>query len=53
MACFGNYDYSGEKPNGECPDCGEPTIDGNAVESCSYSPQTCETCDCRPCDQSC
>lgn len=39
--------------DGECPDCGEPTVDGEAFEICSYSPCECNTCDHRPCDDSC
>ncbi len=39
--------------NGECPDCGEPTVDGEAAYGCTYSPKVCETCGARPCDGSC
>jgi len=28
-------------------------LNGDAFESCGYSPVECETCDWRPCDQSC
>ena len=41
------------EPNGECPDCGEPTTDGDATTGCIWSPETCETCGARPCDESC
>jgi hypothetical protein len=41
------------KPNGECPDCGEETVDGEAYRQCSYSPVECKTCNHRPCDGSC
>jgi hypothetical protein len=52
MTCWGRPEECPE-PNGECPDCGEPTYDGEAVYTCVYSPQTCETCGARPCDRSC
>jgi hypothetical protein len=45
--------YKKEEINGECPDCGGPTVDGCAFEYCSYSPEDCKTCGCRPCDLSC
>ena len=41
------------EPNGECPDCGEPTVDGRSKEICGYSPLACPTCESRPCDGSC
>ena len=40
-------------PNGECPDCGAETTDGEATYGCYYSPVVCDTCEHRPCDQSC
>jgi hypothetical protein len=40
-------------PNGECPDCGAPTVDGEAATGCHYSPVSCETCGDAPCDDSC
>jgi hypothetical protein len=51
MCCDG-WDFS-EEVNGECPDCGEPTVDGGAATGCNYSPVECETCGWRPCDNSC
>ena len=45
--------YKQEEINGECSECGGDTVDGDAYEHCSYSPQTCETCGRRPCDGSC
>jgi len=39
--------------NGICPDCGEPTVDGDSARGCGYSPLVCETCGDRPCDGSC
>lgn len=45
--------YVESQINGECPDCGEPTVDGDAYENCWYSPTDCETCGNSPCDDSC
>ena len=39
-------------PDGECPDCEQPTYEGMA-QGCTYSPVECETCGWSPCDQSC
>ena len=39
--------------NGNCPDCNQPTIDGDAFEQCAYSTIKCETCGWAPCDGSC
>lgn len=41
------------KPNGECPKCGAPTVDGIAATGCNYSPVQCDKCGDAPCDQSC
>ncbi len=53
MMCCEPNDYREDEINGECPDCGNPTVDDDAFESCSYSPEECETCGWRPCDGSC
>lgn len=54
MACFGGSDdFNLNEINGVCPDCGGDTVDGNAYDYCSYSPEVCETCGSRPCDESC
>lgn len=53
MACCGQVEADVDEINGQCPDCGEPTIDGEAVEQCRYSPLVCVTCGHRPCDGSC
>ncbi len=45
--------YHVDEINGRCPDCGEDTVDGDAFDQCAYSPVTCETCNCSPCDLSC
>jgi hypothetical protein len=39
--------------NGVCPECGTPTVDGQAVTGCSYSPVCCEVCGHQGCDGSC
>tara|TARA_R110000851_G_scaffold47424_1_gene115084 strand:- start:41879 stop:42037 length:159 start_codon:yes stop_codon:yes gene_type:complete len=52
MCCDGTGYYENEI-DGECPTCGGPTVDGDAYESCGYSPLDCDTCGCRPCDLSC
>ena len=49
--CADGWDYG--EPNGECPHCGEPTVDGVAATGCLHSPVTCETCGAAPCDGSC
>ncbi len=39
--------------DGECPDCGSPTLEGTAVFCCTYSPITCKTCEYSRCDKYC
>lgn len=54
MSCFGSAPEDElPKADGECPDCGEPTSEGQAIDGCSYSPVICKTCGHSPCDQSC
>lgn len=53
MPCCDGWDYTTEKVNGKCPECGEPTIDGSAPTGCNYSPVVCKTCADAPCDSSC
>lgn len=53
MTCCASTEYRCEEINGKCPECDEPTVDGDAYEQCSYSPKQCETCGWRPCDGSC
>lgn len=45
--------YNEEEINGTCEACGESTVDGDAYYHCSYSPESCEVCGTRHCDQSC
>jgi len=51
--CCAATDFKEKEINGECPDCGEPTVNWNAYEKCSWSPVECETCGWAPCDGSC
>lgn len=51
MSCADSWDLG--EPNGECPECGEPTVDGEAATGCNHSPVQCETCGSAPCDQYC
>jgi hypothetical protein len=45
------------KPNsyvdGECKECGMPTVDGGAQYGCEWSPVDCEECGSQSCDESC
>lgn len=51
--CSDGFYYPGDAV-GECPDCGaEVNEDGEAVEGCYWSPQTCDRCGHQPCDGSC
>jgi hypothetical protein len=53
MTCCASSEFKCEEINGSCPVCGEPTVDGDAYESCFYSPVACEECGNAPCDGSC
>lgn len=53
MSCYGQIDYDESEINGTCDECGQPTIDGCAADSCEYSPTECEKCGWSPCDMSC
>jgi hypothetical protein len=53
MCCADGWDHGDAKINGVCPDCGRPTVDGDAVYGCHYSPILCHTCGFSPCDGSC
>lgn len=52
MGCCSGSEGDAE-PDGACPECGEPTEDGQAVEWCEYSPVICLACGWAPCDGSC
>jgi len=45
--------YNENEINGNCPECGVPTVDGDAYEQCAYSMVECNLCGYAPCDQSC
>ena len=51
--CEPRVSYKCEEINGECPDCGADTVDGDSYDQCAYSPIACKTCNDAPCDQSC
>jgi hypothetical protein len=51
MCCDGWNDS--KLANGRCESCDEPTIDGVAAVGCYWSPEICEDCGSRPCDESC
>lgn len=53
--CCEPYDLTddGSKINGQCPECGEDTVDGSAAIGCCYSPVICKICGSSPCDGSC
>lgn len=51
--CADGWYYSNSQVNGECPDCGIPTVDGEAQSGCHYSSVDCKTCGSAPCDESC
>ncbi len=53
LKCCSGWEYPDEEVDGECPDCGGPTVEGEAQSGCSYSPVLCKTCGDRPCDGSC
>jgi len=40
-------------PDGECPECGAETYEGEAWYVCAYSPSECDLCGWAPCDSSC
>ncbi len=50
--CADGWDDS-KDVNGVCPDCGEPTVDGDAGVGCNWSPIDCATCGAWRCDDSC
>ena len=54
MGCWGNESCDDEDDaDGVCPECGTLTIDGHALNNCSYSPVVCDVCGHKPCDGSC
>jgi len=53
MGCAEGWQYNEDEINGTCTSCGTPTVDGQAIEGCDWSPVICETCGEAPCDGSC
>jgi len=53
MGCCDGWEYEKEEIDGTCPECGTPTVDGDAYKGCHWSPVACEVCGDAPCDQSC
>ncbi len=53
MMCSEGWYYQESEINGECPECGTPTVGGIAYEGCCWSPVSCELCGYAPCDGSC
>lgn len=53
MACWSEADDDENDVDGVCPECGDPTIGGIALNPCAYSPIICEECQHSPCDGSC
>jgi hypothetical protein len=51
--CSDGWNYPESEVDGECPDCGEATVGGEAPAGCFWSPVACKTCNDRPCDGSC
>lgn len=51
--CCAAQEYNENDIDGVCPECDEPTVDGDAYEICGYAPTLCDTCGLAPCDQSC
>ncbi len=47
------WDIYKDKPDGTCPDCGEDTKEGIAMDICGHSRVECETCGSAPCNQGC
>jgi hypothetical protein len=51
--CSDGWSSREDEVNGECPECGMQTVDGEAASGCNYSPIACGTCGHKPCDGSC
>ena len=51
--CSDGWNYPESEVDGECPECGNPTIGGEVPSGCFYSPVACEAFNDRPCDGSC
>lgn len=53
MGCWSMREYEDKDANGKCDECESLTVDGEAIEICTYSPVLCEKCGWSPCDNSC
>ena len=51
MSCW-SQGYPGPV-DGTCPECGQDTSEGVAVDMCDHSPVECKPCGWSPCDGSC
>ena len=51
--CSDGWTSFEDEVNGECPDCGTPTVNGGAAYGCCWSQISCETCGHTECDGSC
>ena len=47
--CCKEFEESTEK----CPECDQPTVNGDSQKGCHYSPISCQKCGYAPCDGSC
>lgn len=53
MPCYGKTDYKEDEIDGECEECGQPTVSGQPYNSCCYSSTQCKKCGWSPCDLYC
>lgn len=53
MCSISENDFSFDEINGECPSCGEDTVNGVAYDQCLYSELSCKTCGAQPCEGRC
>ena len=51
--CSEGWYHEDSEVDGECKDCGSPTVEGEAQSGCDWSPELCSTCGDAPCDESC
>ena len=51
--CADGWSSDEAEVDGECPECGMPTVGGEAAYGCDWSEITCEVCHHAPCDGSC
>lgn len=51
--CCDGWSSEDDEVNGECPECGMPTVDGDAACGCNWSSISCDVCGHRACDGAC